>query len=236
MSLEEMDSIMNPKLMDGADKIVTFDSLISHIGILTEDDAPLFVRFALQNTGTQPLAITRIRTDCGCTEATPSKSLLQPSEKGVITVVYTPKNHPGTVDASTFVYSSLSDTHPIARLSLLGEVLPSRNVWDRYRYTMGNLKLKQNRVLFDFSRRKVVTERILCGNSGTQDMHLEAVGLPDYIQFYTSPRVITPGEEADIVIRVDATCLTKSITLPLKLKGTNGVESDNVIKLELKLE
>ena len=84
---------------------------------------------------------------------------------------YNPNNHPGTIDANAFVYLSLSDEKPVARLTLRGNVLPGADEWARYPYIMGKLRLKQNRMEFKISGKRL-SERILCGNSGEQELRL----------------------------------------------------------------
>jgi len=86
-------------------------------------------------------------------------------ETKVIGLTYNPNNHPGTIDANAFVYLSLSDEKPVARLTLRGNVLPGADEWARYPYIMGKLRLKQNRMEFKISGKRL-SERILCGNSG----------------------------------------------------------------------
>ena len=236
MSVQQIDSIVNPPLLKQASGIIRLDSIVSHIGQMTEDDSPVYVNFGFTNISDTALVITRVRTDCGCTDSHLDKVQYAPDEKGLLTIKYTPKNHPGTIDASAFVYSSLSDVYPIAKITLLGNVLPGKDVWDRYRYSIGCLKLKQKKVVFHFDGQKKLTERILCGNSGTEDIKLHVRNLPDYVEFSTEPEVITPGGEADIIIRVDATALDTSgrQTIPLELQGIpSGQGKDGKLILQI---
>ena len=235
MSEEEIRSIMNPDLLDEVDQIVRFDSIVTNIGTMTEDDKPILVKFGFKNLGNQPLIITRIRTDCGCTKGKVDKLSYKTDEKGIVTIEYNPRNHPGTIDAKSFVYSSLSDTHPIAKLTILGEVFPSKDIWNRYRYSIGTLKLKQNKVVFNFKHQEKLTERILCGNSGSNVLKISARNLPEYITFRTEPTTISPGEEADIVIRVDATKVDTEgkIVIPIELDGISSKETSQNLVVEI---
>lgn len=240
LTRQEIDSLLNPSLLKGADKLLEFERTVINLGEMTEDDAPVTVKFAFRNTGTQPVVITKIHTDCGCTAAQTDKLQIQPGEKGSISVTYTPKNHPGTIDANTFVYSSLSDKQPLAKLVLLGNVQPGGDEWSRYPYAMGKLRLKQNKVTFRIAAggNGRQTERILCGNSGTTDLKLSVMNLPRYATFKTEPEVIKPGQEADIVISIDASKMTgktKSFKAPLILDGVTGRPSDRTLTLEVNL-
>ena len=73
---------------------------------------------------------------------------ISPGETRVVVLTYHPKNHPGTIDTNAFVYLSSSDKMPVARLTLIGNVLPGTDEWGRYPYKMGKLRLKQNRIEF----------------------------------------------------------------------------------------
>ena len=43
----------------------------------------------------------------------------------MVTLVYNPKNRIGTVETYAFVYTDISEKHPVARLMLIGEVVCS---------------------------------------------------------------------------------------------------------------
>ena len=218
----QIDSILHPKLMAGAEKVIRFSRPVVSIGKLTEDHQPVDVVFPFQNIGNKVLSLPRITTDCGCTVAKADKESYAAGEKGKVIVRYTPKNHVGTIDASTWVFSSLSASHPVARLMIRGEVLPGEDYWKGYRYVMGTLRLKQNQLQFSLGASGMQTERILCANAGQTDLKLSVKDLPPFIQFRTEPLVIAPGDEADLVIRVDASKYTgndEDKTIPLVIDG-----------------
>ena len=101
------------------------------------------------NVSGETLNLTRIKTTCGCVVADIQSGDILPDETKVIGLTYNPNNHPGTIDANAFVYLSLSDEKPVARLTLRGNVLPGADEWARYPYIMGKLRLKQNRMEFN---------------------------------------------------------------------------------------
>lgn len=228
----QIDSILNPKILDGAEKVVRFDKSVILIGNLTEDHEPVDIDFTFQNISGKPLTVNHITTDCGCTEAKSDKSVYGINEKGKITVQYTPKNHVGTIDASTWVYSSISATRPIARLTIRGEVFSGEDVWKGYRHTMGALRLKQKCLNFTIKGGSVQTERILCVNSGSDDLKLSAKELPPFIQFRTEPVVVKPGDEADVVVRVDGAKYTgneSSLEYSIIINGLSAPEKERTL-------
>ena len=237
---QQIDSIMNPALLAHADQVISFGKTVVNIGQLTEDDQPVEVVYPFQNIGREDLVVTGVRTFCGCTAATVGKEVYRPGESGSIVIRYMPKNHPGTINESAFVFSSLSETSPIAKLTIIGEVLPGADYWSRYRYSMGTLRLKQQTLNFRFQGRRKLVERILCGNSGNAPLKLSVSGLPAYMQFYTEPTEILPGEEADIVVKVDLTHLNlqdgkQRIEEELLLEGLSIPEQDRKLKVIIDL-
>ena len=154
----------------------------------------------------------------------------------VIGLTYNPNNHPGTIDANAFVYLSLSDEKPVARLTLRGNVLPGADEWARYPYIMGKLRLKQNRMEFKISGKRL-SERILCGNSGEQELRLSASGVPKFATFRTEPEVISPAGEADIVVTIDTSQIPSgkgsSFTFPIIIEGIDGPQSDRTLNIRV---
>lgn len=235
---EKADSLINPPLMKDAEQILRFDRTVLDIGTLIEDDAPKTYRFTCTNVSGKTVRLTRVRTTCGCALADVQTGDILPDAKRDIMLTYHPYNHPGTVDADAFVYLSLSDKKPVARLSLTGNVLPGADEWGRYPYAMGQLRLKQNRMEF----REVISgrrssERILCGNSGERSLRLSASGIPEFAYFCTDPEVINAGEEADIVVTIDASLIPSgkgsSFTFPIIIDGVDGQQSDRTLNIKV---
>lgn len=127
---------------------------------------------------------------------------------------------------------------PVARLTLTGNVLPGADEWGRYPYVMGKLRLKQNRIEFrEIAFGKHASERVLCGNSGDQSLHLTALGLPAFAAFRTEPEVISPGSEADIVVTIDTSLIPAekvgSFTFPIIIEGVDGQQTDRTLNIKV---
>ena len=233
-----IDSLINPPLLKQAGQILHFDSTLINIGTLTEDDAPKMYRFTCTNVSGKAINLTRVRTTCGCAVADVRTGEISPGETRVVVLTYHPKNHPGTIDTNAFVYLSSSDKMPVARLTLIGNVLPGADEWGRYPYKMGKLRLKQNRIEFrEVNAGKRPSERILCGNSGKQSLRLSAAVIPEFATFRTEPEVISPGSEADVVITIDASLIPvekgRSFTFPIIIEGVEGQPSDRTLNIKV---
>lgn len=203
-----LDSLMNPKLLDGGKEILEFKQMEQSVGSLQESDSSVSVVYDF--ICKKETSITRIQTFCGCTVADYQKSPLKIGESGKIIVTYHPKNHPGTVDENIFVYTKESEKQPVARLTLRGEVLESEEKWRHLPYAVGNIRLKRKDVHFsDIRSGYPVVERVLCANIGKVPVELKAVGLPEYVSFHTEPEKLEPGQEGDVVIAIKSQTLSK---------------------------
>lgn len=232
------DSLVNPPLAKEAEQIIRFDRTVQDIGILTEDDEPKTYRFVCTNVSAKTVSLERVRTTCGCAVAHVEAGDIEPGGKKNITLVYNPRNHPGTVDTNVFVYLALSKKAPVAKLTLIGNVLPAAGQWARYPYAMGKLRLKQKQMEFkEIAPGKRQAERILCGNSGEKPLRLSAAIIPGFATFRTEPEVINPGEEADIVITVDASKIPhgkgERFSFPVIIEGLDVRPSDRTLDIKV---
>ncbi len=236
-SRAEIDSLLNPPLQEDAETIIRMDKTVENIGTLTEDDAPFVCKFICTNVSKEAVNLTEVRTTCGCLKADYQEGVLTPGEKREIRLTYYPQNHPGTVDANAFVYLTETGKTPVAKLTLLGNVLPGADEWARYPHVMGHLRLKQQSVEIQFAAGEKATERILCANSGDKPMRLSAQLIPSFACFNTEPAIIQPGSEGDIIITVDKTLLPEdkgeAFSFPIVVGGINGRPSDRTINVKV---
>lgn len=235
VSRQALDSLMSPRLMRGGGKVLGFETLQQDFGVIYEDSSPLRIEYAFVNTSGRPVTITRITTNCGCTVAEIGDSLVSPGEKGVISILFNPHRRSGTVDTNSFVYTSLSDKEPVAKLTLLGNVIDN-DEWNHLPYRVGALKLKRKEV--EFEPVKVGTmqqQRIPCANVGTRPLRLSSELLPAFASFATEPREIAPGEEGDIVITIDGDMLPPKAPriFSVVVEGVEGRISDRTIKVKI---
>lgn len=232
------DSLVNPPLVKESEQIIRFDRTVQDIGILTEDDEPKTYRFVCTNVSAKTVSLKRVRTTCGCAVAHVEAGDIEPGGKKNITLVYNPRNHPGTVDTNAFVYLALSEKAPVAKLTLIGNVLPAAGQWARYPYAMGKLRLKQKQMEFkEIAPGKRQAERILCGNSGEKPLRLSAAIIPGFATFRTEPEVINPREEADIVINVNASKIPhgkgERFSFPVIIEGLDVRPSDRTLDIKV---
>lgn len=211
-----------------------FDCQLIDAGTMTEDDAPRTYSFVARNVSDCVQEISRVQTTCGCTKYGVGKMKLQPGDSCKIQLTFTPNGYPGTIDTRAFVYLKDAGTEPVAKIGLRGMVLPSADIWYRFKYKMGDLRLKQSKVTFsELKAGKKPEARILCGNSGKKPLRISSLVLPQYADVRTEPAVIQPGEEADLVITlvVDKIppAMKPDFTFPIILEGIDAKPSDRTI-------
>ena len=235
VSREALDSLMSPQLMANGDGVLRFETLLCDFGVIYENDSPLTVDYPFVNVSGKSVNITRITTNCGCTATEVADSLIAPGERGVIKVSFNPRRRSGTVDTNTFVYTSLSGKEPVAKLTLLGNVV-DKDEWHHLPCNMGMLKLKRKDVAFEPVKAGTSPQqRIPCANVGTEPLLLTSRLLPSFVSFFTEPREIAPGEEGDIVIVINGDMLPDDAPqlFSVVVDGVAGRVSDRTIKVKL---
>ena len=235
LSRQALDSLMSPKVMTGGDAVLRFDAPLQDFGVIYETDSPLAVEYHFVNVSSKPVSITRITTNCGCTVAEIGDSLVSPGGKGVIRIKFNPRRRSGTVDTNTFVYTSLSGKEPVAKLTLLGNVIDN-DEWNHLPCRMGVLKLKRKEVLFEPAKAGTAPQqRIPCANVGTVPLTLSSELLPAFASFATEPVEIAPGEEGDIVITINGDMLPPNAPrgFSVVVDGVAGRISDRTINVKL---
>lgn len=230
----QLDSVMNPTLHAGEEKVLRADRQSVDLGKLSEADIPVSSTFRLCNVSDVPQRISRVRTTCGCTVAAYDTMAVAPGREALVTLTYNPKNRPGTIDVDAFVYLDGNDRRPMARLSLYGEVVDS-DVWSHLPQVMGALRLKRKEVCFaELPAGGKTMMRVLCANSGQKPLKLTSRILPSYAALHTEPTVIAPGEEADLIVTIDVDRLPKydgPIRSSLIIEGVGGRPSERTLQL-----
>ncbi len=202
-TIEDVLRVAHVELATGSEKL-HFDNADISLGTISEDDGTIEGKFTMSNLGKTPLVITKVVSSCSCLVVDYPKQPLMPLQRSEMTFRYHPKGYPGRVLRKVFVYTNLSASKPTAVLKVSGYVEKSSDPTINYRYSMGDLYLKQIAVSFKDGRR-VGVESIKCYNAGEKDLHLKAMAgfLPQGLSFSTEPEVIEAQGEGELIIRHD---------------------------------
>ena len=174
-------------------------------GTIDELSEPWQGNARLVNNSDDTVAVTRIKSTCGCLRVEMTKRALAPKESAEVTLKYYPRGHAGRVSQRVLVYTSLSDDQPSAMLELRGVVTASADRSDDYPYTRGALRLRQEGVRFDGRVKQV--ERIACMNGGATELRPEVDGafLPGGVNGYFEPATLAPKQEGSLVLEYSPT-------------------------------
>ena len=156
-------------------------------------------RVELRNEEADTLAITQIKTTCGCLRAEVTKRVVAPKETVAVALKYYPRGHAGKVKQRVLLYTNLSNEKPSAVLSLTGVVTASEDRSDDSPYTRGVLRLRQDTVRLSGAKE---VQRIAIMNGGSTVLKLAADAnlLPKGVSVRFEPAVIAPKGEGDMVV------------------------------------
>lgn len=222
ISRSAMEELLDPEPVK--QEVMVFQQPDGIFPELEEADAPYTVEYDFVNRGNKPISIYKVTVSCGCMIAEYDKKAVPAGGEGSIKISFNPKGYSGNIYRQAFVYTSLSEKLPTARLTLTGKVAPSKDPWRGYPYHLGALRARQKSVTFRMADRMgKIAEVIACGNSGDKTLSLSVKDLPPYLKFRTSRPVIAPGEEADLILIFDGTRLPaeikSTISIPIVLEG-----------------
>ena len=188
----------------------------------------------LRNTGAETLAITQIKSTCGCLKAEPTKRVVAPNEEIAVALKYYPRGHAGRVRQRVLLYTNLSNERPSAVLTLTGLVTAAEDKSFYYPYTRGVLRLRQDTVRLSGERE---VQRIAIMNGGSTELKLEIDTnfLPKGVSVRFEPSKIAPKGQGDMVVEYNPTSETTPANLgKIYIKGLNLPPRQSAIEVILK--
>jgi hypothetical protein len=189
----------------------------------------------LVNTSSKTIAVTQVKSTCGCLKAEFAKRVLAPKEQMKVALKYYPRGHAGRVRQRVLVYTNLSSEKPSAVLTLSGLVTASEDRSDDYPYTRGVLRLRQEQVVFEGAGRQV--QRIAFMNGGSTELNLEVDTnlLPKGVSVRFEPSRVAPKGQGDVVVEYNPTEVTLPTSLgKIYIKGLNIPPRHSAIDVILK--
>lgn len=235
VSREALDSLMAPRLVEGAGGLLRFDTLQCDMGVIYESGSVFVASYPFTNISNDTLCISRVSTNCGCTSAVLSDTVYAPGESGVIKIIFNPRGRSGTVDTNAFVYTTQWAAAPVAKLTLLGNVI-DENEWRHLPCSMGVLRLKRKELSFEPLQAGTSPQmRIPCANTGERPLRLSSCLMPAFATFSTEPEEIAPGEEGDIIITIHGEKLPAVVPAAFRVvvDGVEGRLSDRIINVTI---
>ena len=85
---------------------VVSDKSEHDFGTISESGGVVSCEFAIKNTGTKPLVITKVTTSCGCTASEWTKEPVASGKQGLVKVTFDPKGRKGEMVRSLVVFTN----------------------------------------------------------------------------------------------------------------------------------
>ena len=188
----------------------------------------------LRNLGVDTLAITQIKTTCGCLRAEVIKRVLAPQEEVAVALRYYPRGHAGRVRQRVLVYTNHSSAMPSAVLTLTGQVTASEDRSDDYPYTRGVLRLRQDTLHLSGVKE---AQRVAIMNGGSTELELSVDEnfLPKGMKVRFEPARLAPKAEGTMIVEYNPTTEQSPATLgKIYIKGLNLPPRQSAIDVVVK--
>lgn len=207
-----------------------FETTFIHDASMSEEDSPVTYRYPFVNVGQHPVTISSVRTTCTCATAFCDKTEVGKGERGVISVRYDPKGHPGKFERKIFVYTD-GCSAPSAILKLGVEVSSADTLAHEYPVQMGKIRLRRGEVSFCVGSGAVEKIRFVNVSDRPLTLRCEDLFLPDCIGFEARPVTVDPKSEGEIIISYEPSQEIGNKPVRLMLKGLGVPPSQSVIKI-----
>jgi hypothetical protein len=183
---------------------IQFSSVVHNFGTIKEDGGLVSKTFKFTNNGDTPLIISKVSSSCGCTASEWSKEPLLPSGESTIKITYNPKGKPGPFNQSITIYSNASASGKV--LTIRGHVSPrAKTLEEIYRRKIGELgvsnsHLSVGKVFVD----EIKVDTLKLYNFDSNPLRLTFEMIPKHITILSSPDVLEPHKEGNVIIAFDA--------------------------------
>ena len=175
----------------------------------------------LVNMGADTVAITQIKTTCGCLKPELPKRVLAPKERIKVILKYYPRGHAGRVMQRVLIYTNAATDKPSAILGLNGLVTASADRSDDYPYTRGVLRLRQDTVRLS-GEREVLRVAFMNGGSTELKLGVDANLLPRGVKVRFEPSTVAPKGQGEMVVEYTPTTPNATKNLgKIYIKGLN---------------
>ena len=206
---------------------------------VAEDAPKQSYPFVLKNQCDKPIRITHVVNSCSCLTTQVPDSLFAPGEEKEVILTYNPYKKMGNIFQEAFIYTDQNDKEATLSLSIHGKVVPSLDPYYHYRLKVGVLRFKRKFMDFMFTQPdQWLTERLVCLNSSDREVtisgNIKGEPLHSYIEISSEPKVIVPGQEADIIVRINNKEMDASdFSFIIALDGVDALSEDKGLLMKI---
>lgn len=233
LSRSALDSLVRPQV-SAKGEVIYVEPWRRELGIV-DANSLVAVQFKLHNTSSADITITDIRSTCGCLCIKSKPTLLAAGKSIAIDAEFNPARRNGRFEHDILLYTSLDQSYPTSRLTVIGEVKNSDR-WAHLPERMGSLCLSRKAVTIDaITAGKRRTEHIVCANGGTKELRISARSTVEGLSLQCVPEVIAAGCEAEITISyLSDKPLSKEFRTMLIIEGVDCSPAERMISITLK--
>lgn len=199
---------------------LTFHTETYNFGRIPKTDKPIKYNFVFQNTGTIPVLIKNVVSDCACTATSFPEYAIQPNEESIIAITFS-SYRAGAFDKEFQV--SLQNSTQTYLLKIKGYLLPysNENTINDFVHQNGSFRFRQKNLnLGTLTTHIAVTKKFYFHNSTNKNITFtDKITTPKHIKvFFDSSMTIKAGKIGAIVI-----------TYNPKEKNAFGFLLDNIV-------
>ena len=187
-----------PTLVFGQKAKIDFEKTVLEAGLVQETGGKVTYNFKFVNKGKAPLLIKYVETTCGCTVPKWNRRPIMPRDSGVISVVFNPKDRPGSFSKKIVVYTN--GTPPNHVLKLNGEVVSKPiNVEKEYPFSAGELRFNTDTIYLN--QLKIKQQIVNMIHTGKKNISITSIVKPDYLEVDYTPFTLEKGMIGNLIIR-----------------------------------
>ena len=229
VSREKLQEVANPALSADSASL-SFEQKHIIAEPMNEDDAPKTFVYRFTNVGKEAVAIKRLVSTCSCASAICPVNEVAPGAYAEISVIYSPKGHPGKFERKIFVYTQ-DGSSPAAVLKLSVEVATGADLSQEWPVQMGSIRLRRSEVAFSAGAKGVEQLRFINLSGKPLALQCEESFLPECLSFKTEPAVVEDGADGVIVISYDPSLPVARDSVNVILKGLGLPPSQSTINI-----
>ena len=171
---------------------------------LLADDQPMTVVYTAQNTGTQPVIITRVTPMTSLLKADWPKSPLLPGKSCDIKITFIPMQLLENFNMRILVYSNANPARK--ELILTGNLVDNPSKPELlYKYNMNGLKFKNNNINFKkVYTWQVATDTLEYYNTLKDAVSLGVIYKSNHLQATFETAQLSPGKKGKIIVKYEA--------------------------------
>lgn len=187
-----------PAFAAGQKAKIDFEKTVLEVGLVQETGGKITYHFKFVNKGKAPLLIKHVAASCGCTTPKWDHNPIMPQDSGVISVVFNPKERPGSFFKQIVVYTNGTPTTHV--LKLKGQVVRKPvNVEKAYPFPAGELRFNTDTIRL--SQLKTDRKIVNMINTGKKAISITSIIKPDYIETDYTPFTLEKNMIGNLIIR-----------------------------------